>query len=181
MSKKKDIIVFTIGHSTHELEEFIKLLQQYKVTHLIDIRTVPRSRHTPQFNKGMLSRTLKKNNIAYTHMKELGGFRPAQSDSINTAWHNKSFRGFADYMQSDDFKKGIETLVDYAQSDQVAIMCAEAVPWRCHRSLIGDALLVRGIKVKDIFSLTNVKTHKLTAWAKVEDDTITYPESALTK
>ncbi len=175
-TKKTKLTIFTIGHSTHTLSQFIELLKHYGITCLVDIRTIPRSRHTPQFNEKEFSNALKHVHIKYTHLAELGGLRHAHKDSINTAWHNASFRGFADYMQTKEFSAGIATLLALAQHDQVAIMCAEAVPWRCHRSLVGDALLVRGINVEDIFSLTSVKPHILTPWAQVEGTNITYPQ-----
>jgi len=174
MARKK-LIVYTIGHSTRTRAAFIKILQEYGITRVIDVRTIPRSRHNPQFNEASLKKALMKKKIAYTHMTLLGGLRHTAADSINTAWQNASFRGFADYMQTAEFKKGIERLVTYAKHKQVALMCAEAVPWRCHRSLIGDALLVRGVEVIDIFSLTSVKPHTLTPWAHVHGTTITYP------
>ncbi len=174
---KQKITVFTIGHSTRSLEQFIELIKHYGIKHVIDIRTIARSRFNPQFNEETLPKSLKSKGISYTHMKELGGLRHASPDSINTGWHNASFRGYADYMQTDAFAKGIDLLIKYALHDQIVIMCAEAVPWRCHRSLIADALLVRGIDVEDIFSQTSVKPHKLTPWAQVHGHTITYPES----
>lgn len=174
MHKKKKTI-FTIGHSTHSLEEFLALLKHYDISHLIDIRTVPRSRHNPQFNEHELAASLKKSHIKYTHLTALGGFRHAHKDSVNMAWHNPAFRGFADYMQTANFKKGIEELINYAQNDNVAVMCAEAVPWRCHRSLIADALIARNIAVEDIFSITSVKPHIVTPWARIEGTNVTYP------
>jgi uncharacterized protein (DUF488 family) len=173
--KHTKITVFTIGHSTHPIEQFIELLQHYAITHLIDIRTITKSRHNPQFNQTELTKSLKAAHIEYTHLTQLGGFRHTTSNSINTGWHNESFRGFADYMQTDEFKKGIQKLIEYATHKQIVIMCAEAVPWRCHRSLIGDALLIRNIEVIDIFSVTSSKPHTLTPWAQVDGDTITYP------
>lgn len=169
------ITIFTIGHSTRSRAEFIRLLQHYGITHLIDIRTIPRSRHNPQFNEAPLKRALKQKHILYTHMENLGGLRHTTPDSINTGWHNKSFRGYADYMQTPAFKEGIEQLIKYAHHHQSAIMCAEAVPWRCHRSLVGDALLIHGITVTDIFSATSAKPHELTPWAVVHGKDITYP------
>lgn len=178
VSAQQMLVVFTVGHSTRSLEQFIELIKHYGVTRIIDIRTVRKSRHNPQFNEEVLSRALKKSHIKYTPIKELGGLRRPSSHSVNLAWHNASFRGFADYMQTDEFKKALERLIGYASHDQVAIMCAEAVPWRCHRSLIGDALLIHGIRVEDIFSLTSLKPHTLTPWARVHGDTITYPEDS---
>ena len=150
-------------------------MKHYQITELVDIRTIPKSRHNPQFNQAILRKALKNKRIAYRHMKGLGGLRHAHKDSINMGWHNASFRGFADYMQTDAFKINLEKLIGYACKKRVAIMCAEAVPWRCHRSLIGDALLVRGIGVENIMSATKVEEHTLTPWARVRGTTISYP------
>jgi uncharacterized protein (DUF488 family) len=182
MNKKKKqpkITVFTIGHSTRSLDDFISLLKEHNIKQVIDIRTIAKSRHNPQFNQASLRQALKNHRINYRHMKGLGGLRHAHKDSINTAWHNLSFRGYADYMQTPAFTNNIEKLVAYAHKKQIVIMCAEAVPWRCHRSLIGDALLVRSINVEDIMSKTNTKKHTLTPWAKVRGTHITYPASKL--
>lgn len=173
---KKKLCIYTIGHSTRSLEEFLAILKHYRITELVDIRTIPQSRHNPQFNGDALAHVLRNHHIGYRHQKNLGGLRHAHKDSINTAWENVSFRGFADYMQTDEFKEGIEKLIEIAQHKTVAIMCAEAVPWRCHRSLIGDALIVRGIQVEDIYSITSAKPHTLTPWAVVDGTTVTYPE-----
>ncbi len=154
---------------------FLEILQAHGVKRLVDIRTVPRSRHNPQFNFDVLPESLKHAGIAYTHMKELGGLRHAHPDSINMGWHNASFRGFADYMQTPEFEVGLEKLIDAANKKPVAIMCAEAVPWRCHRSLIADALTARGIEVKDIMSAIRATPHSLTPFAKVEGARVTYP------
>lgn len=172
----KELRIFTIGHSTRPLDSFIEILKHYTITELVDIRTIPKSRHNPQFNGPELAQALRNHHIGYRHQKNLGGLRHAHADSMNTAWHNLSFRGFADYMQTAEFAEGIEELIKIAHEKTVIIMCSEAVPWRCHRSLIGDALLVRGIKVEDIYSITSVKEHKLTPWAVVHGTTITYPE-----
>lgn len=168
-------ILYTIGHSTHPIEDFIAILKQYKITELVDVRTIPKSRHNPQFNEEELAQALRNHHIGYRHEKHLGGLRHAHKGSINMGWHNASFRGYADYMQTEEFKNALEKLIAQAHHKTVAIMCAEAVPWRCHRSLIGDALLVHGIEVQDIYSLTSSKPHKLTPWAKVHGKTITYP------
>jgi uncharacterized protein (DUF488 family) len=165
----------TIGHSTHSLKEFIALLKHYGVEHLVDIRTIPRSSYNPQFNEEKLMSSLNKKGIHYTHMAGLGGLRRAYADSINIGWHNIYFRGYADYMQTKEFAKSVEELIEIARKTQVAIMCAEALPWRCHRSLISDALLLRKISVEDIFSLTELKPHELTSFARVKGKTITYP------
>jgi uncharacterized protein (DUF488 family) len=175
MSRHK-ICIFTIGHSTRSLEEFIEILKDYNIEELIDVRTVPKSRHNPQFNGEELAYVLRNHHIGYRHQKDLGGLRHTHKDSINTAWENASFRGYADYMQTDDFAEGIQKLIEIAKHKVVVIMCAEAVPWRCHRSLIGDALLVRDIDVEDIFSKTSYKPHTLTPWAVVHGKNITYPK-----
>ena len=167
--------VYTIGHSTHPQEEFIALLKAYGVEQLIDIRTIPKSRHNPQFNRETMERYVPDAGIAYTYMKDLGGLRPKVADSVNEGWHNLSFRNYADYMQTDEFAKAIDGLINVGKQKRTAIMCAEAVPWRCHRSLVGDALLVRGIKVCDIMSETSVKDHTLTSFARVDGHNITYP------
>ena len=151
------------------------MLQAHGVKRVVDIRTVPRSRHNPQFNFDSLPESLHHAGIAYTHMKELGGLRHARPDSLNTGWHNASFRGFADYMQTPEFEAGLTKLIDAANKKQVAIMCAEAVPWRCHRSLIADALTARGIEVKHIMSPTRANPHSLTPFAKVHGERVTYP------
>lgn len=172
---EKKLCIFTIGHSTRSIDDFIEILKAYNITELVDIRTIPKSRHNPQFNGDELAHVLRNHHIGYRHQKNLGGLRHAHKDSINMAWRNASFRGYADYMQTDEFKKGIGELIETAHHKIVAIMCAEAVPWRCHRSLIGDALLVRGIEVEDIYSITSVKSHMLTPWAVVHGADITYP------
>jgi uncharacterized protein (DUF488 family) len=165
--------VFTIGHSTRPIEDFIALLSAHQIELLADVRTIPRSRHNPQFNRDTLPASLRP--IHYLHMAELGGLRHARKDSTNTAWRNLSFRGFADYMETPEFETGLTNLIELAKTRRTAIMCAEAVPWRCHRSLIGDALLARGITVEDIMSATSVRPHKLTEFAKVDGQQITYP------
>lgn len=167
--------IFTVGHSTRSIEDFLLLLKQYDIQELVDIRTIPKSRHNPQFNGPELAHVLRNHHIGYRHQKNLGGLRHAHADSINTAWENASFRGFADYMQTEEFREGLEKLIEIAREKTTVIMCSEAVPWRCHRSLVGDALLVRGIDVEDIFSLTSVKPHELTPWAVVHGTEITYP------
>jgi uncharacterized protein (DUF488 family) len=171
-------IVLTIGHSTRTVEEFIGLLQAHAVSRVVDVRTVPRSRHNPQFNKASLPGSLKKVGLEYVHMPKLVGLRHAQRDSLNIGWRNASFRGYADYMQTPEFEKSLEELVQLAKQDRIALMCAEAVPWRCHRSLIADALLVRGIRTEDIMSPTRRQVHTLTPFAKVRGTTITYPTEA---
>lgn len=167
--------VLTIGHSTRSIEEFLGLLQAHGVTRLVDVRTIPRSRHNPQFNRDTLPASLQREGIHYTHLAELGGLRHTTAQSLNTGWRNTSFRGYADYMQTPEFAVALERVIEMARHDRLAIMCAEAVPWRCHRSLIADALLVRGIPSSDIQSLTRLQPHALTPFAKVEGTCITYP------
>ena len=167
--------IYTIGHSTHPIDEFIKILQVYKINVVVDVRTIAKSRYVPQYNEDEIKKSLGKHNIEYRRLELLGGLRHATKDSINMAWKNASFRGYADYMQISQFATGIEQLIEIARTNQVVIMCAEAVPWRCHRSLIGDVLLFRKIKVGDIMSAKVAKPHTLTSFAKVDGLTITYP------
>lgn len=167
--------ILTIGHSTHPVEEFVDLLQMHGVEQLVDVRTIPKSRHNPQFNREALDATLAAHGISYTHMPGLGGLRHPRKDSVNTAWRNASFRGYADYMQTPEFGKSIASLVELAEKRQTVIMCAEAVPWRCHRSLISDALLARGITVEDIMNQSLRKPHIYTSYAKIDGENVTYP------
>jgi uncharacterized protein (DUF488 family) len=175
VSAKSSPIVLTIGHSTRTLEEFIGLLQAHGATSVVDVRTVPRSRHNPQFNKTSLPRALKKAGLEYHHIPGLGGLRHAKSDSPNMGWRNASFRGYADYMQTPEFTQSLEELIRLANKGRVVLMCAEAVPWRCHRSLIADALLVRGIHTEHIMSSTRRQLHTFTPFAKVRGTAIAYP------
>lgn len=174
-------IVYTIGHSTRPIKEFIELLKINGVMELIDIRTVPRSRHNPQYEQASLAVSLPDNGISYVYMKELGGLRPKAKNSINMGWHNQSFRNYADYMQTQEFADAIDQLIAHTQKKTVSIMCAEVVPWRCHRSLVGDALLVRGVQVLDIMSETSVRAHTLTSFAVTTGTTITYPHDEVAK
>lgn len=167
--------VLTMGHSTLSLEDFIDLLKTHAITSLIDIRSVPRSRHNPQFNGDTLPAALDLAGIRYAHATGLGGFRRARPESPNMGWRNASFRGIADYMQTAEFAENLAGLMELASHERVALMCAEAVPWRCHRSLIADALLVHGIHVEEIISRMRVQAHALTSFAKVNGMTITYP------
>lgn len=169
------IIVYTIGHSTRRIEEFVGILAAYKIEMVADVRTVPGSRHNPQYNGEELKKTLQQQNIKYLHLKRLGGLRHTTKASINTAWKNASFRGYADYMQTEEFEKGITELIEIARKMPTVIMCAEVVPWRCHRSLIGDALTIRNIRVEDIINGEASQAHKMTPFAQVEGKTITYP------
>jgi uncharacterized protein (DUF488 family) len=175
MVETTESAIFTIGHSTRTLDEFVELLEAFKVNLLIDVRSVPRSRHNPQFNKETFPDVLKPLGIKYVHMPEIGGLRRPKRDSVNTAWRNKTFRGYADYMQTKEFTEQLLKIVAYARENRAVLMCAEALPWRCHRSLIADALLVRNIKVEHIISRDSSISHKLTEWAKVEGTKITYP------
>jgi uncharacterized protein (DUF488 family) len=168
-------LVLTIGHSTRKLDAFLRLLQAYEVSRLVDVRTITRSRHNPQYNKDDLHKTLAEAKIRYQHLPGLGGLRHARADSPNQGWRNASFRGFADYMQTPKFQTSLGRLLDLLEKDRVVLMCAEAVPWRCHRSLIADALLVRGIQVEHIMSACRTHTHALTPWAKVRGNRIIYP------
>ena len=170
-----DLVVLTIGHSTRPIDTFIELLKAHGVQRLVDVRTVPRSRHNPQFEQDALRESMRAEKIGYRHMTGLGGLRHAQRDSINTGWRNASFRGYADYMQTEDFERNLEKLVELAKLKRTAIMCAEAVPWRCHRSLIADALLARGIQAEHIMSATRLEPHELTSFAQVDGSRVTYP------
>ena len=172
-------VVLTIGHSTHPLDEFVGLLRAHGVTRVVDVRTVPRSFHNPQFNKTSLPKSLKKAGLGYVHMPGLGGLRHAKRDSINMGWRNASFRGYADYMQTPEFEESLNELIQLTKQDRIALMCAEAVPWRCHRSLIADALLVRGIRAEDIMTLTRSPVHTLTPFAEVHGTILTYPAGTL--
>lgn len=171
--------IYTIGHSTRSARDFLAILQAFEIKVVADIRTVPRSRRNPQFEQAELNRFLAVHQLSYVHLPALGGLRRARKDSINAGWENASFRGYADYMQTPEFASAIEDLITIAAAQSTVVMCAEAVPWRCHRSLVGDALLVRGVTVEDIISETNAKPHKLTPWARVEGQRITYPPGRL--
>jgi uncharacterized protein (DUF488 family) len=167
--------IFTIGHSTRPISEFLEMLQGHGVRRLVDVRTVPRSGHNPQFNREDLAHALHNRGIHYGHMPTLGGLRHPRRDSVNTAWRNASFRGYADYMQTREFAQALDLLIELGRHEPTAAMCAEAVPWRCHRSLIADALLVRGINVLEIVSATRTTPLTLHPWAHVEGTAVTYP------
>jgi uncharacterized protein (DUF488 family) len=169
------MVILTIGHSTRTIEEFISLLLAHGVGQVADVRTIPRSRHNPQFNADSLPQSLKNAGVNYVHMAGLGGLRHPARDSLNVGWCNGSFRGFADYMQTPEFEKALDELIQLATKERVTLMCAEAVPWRCHRSLIADALMVRGIHVEHIMGPTRRQVHNLTRFAKVRGSRITYP------
>jgi uncharacterized protein (DUF488 family) len=168
------LTIFTIGHSTHPFEEFAAMLAAHGIRQLVDVRTIPKSRRHPQYNNEALAAELPPRGIEYLHMKSLGGLRKPRKDSINTGWRNESFRGYADHMASDDFRQGIVRLIELARLKSTVVMCAEAVPWRCHRSLIGDALLARGIRVEDIMNARDRREHELTPFAKIQGHEITY-------
>jgi uncharacterized protein (DUF488 family) len=167
--------IFTIGHSTRSLDAFVQLLQAFGIWLVVDVRTIPRSRHNPQFNYDTLGEALPLHGISYLQMKTLGGLRHARADSPNTGWENASFQGYADYMQTPEFDGAIQQLIDAARDKPAAIMCAESLPWRCHRFLIADALTVRGIAVRHILSPTSTKVHALNLMARVDGIRITYP------
>lgn len=171
----------TVGHSTRTLDELVALLRAFEVSVLVDIRTIPKSRHNPQFNAEALRARLRSRRIRYVHLSELGGLRRARKDSPNTAWRNASFRGYADYMMTESFEAGLAKLHALAVDRTVALMCAEAVPWRCHRSLVADALTARGAHVEHIMSATHSTPHHITAFAVIKRARVTYPgdESAL--
>ncbi len=173
--------MFTIGHSTLPIDTFIHALKENGVDALIDVRTIPQSRHNPQFGQEDLSASLRSAGIEYYWMQSLGGLRRPRKDSINTGWRNASFRGYADYMQTDAFADAVQELMTLDKRGNAAILCSEAVPWRCHRSLIGDALLARNRPVEDIFvspaGKTHRKPHTLTSFACVEDGRLWYPDS----
>jgi len=169
------LTIFTIGHSTRPADQFIDLLKANGVEQLIDIRTIPKSRHNLQFNSDALAASLRAAQIRYVHLKELGGLRHAKRDSINLGWRNASFRGFADYMQTPEFAQAVGRAIELGKTHPTALMCAEAVPWRCHRSLVADALLVRGIRVLEIVGTAAPKEHTLTPFARVRGTHIAYP------
>jgi uncharacterized protein (DUF488 family) len=169
-------IIYTIGHSTLALEAFTGILKGFGIQKLIDVRTIPGSRFNPQYNKEGFSSQLTSQGIIYQHIPGLGGLRRPKKDSMNGGWKNSSFRGYADYMQTEEFEKNLQKLMEEAQKGPVAIMCAEAVPWRCHRSLIADALLIRDFDVHDIMGTAKDVPHQLNPMAKVHGKIITYPE-----
>jgi len=166
--------IFTIGHSTRPIETFLDLLVSHHIQRLVDVRTVPKSRHNPQFGSGQLADSLQRAGLHYTHMPGLGGLRRPRPDSVNSGWRNISFRGYADYMETPAFHEALTECIELASRERIVLMCAESVPWRCHRSLIADALLVRGIEVCEITSRVRARPHVLTPWARVEGTHIVY-------
>lgn len=173
----KKFTIFTIGHSTHPINEFIELLQAHDIKEIVDVRSIPMSRYNPQFNSDTLKQSLEQANIKYKLIKKLGGLRHTTKNSMNLGWRNASFRGFADYMASSEFIEGLKMLKKIATTRSTAIMCAEAVPWRCHRSLIADALIKKGWLVRDIMSRTSATKHRLTPFLKVRKGQLIYPAS----
>jgi uncharacterized protein (DUF488 family) len=172
-------VIYTIGHSTRPLDEFRDMLQAHGIAALIDVRTIPRSRHNPQFNDDALAESLGSIGIRYAHMKKLGGLRHAKKDSRNMGWRNASFRGYADYMETPEFTEGLTELMATARERTTAIMCAEAVPWRCHRSLIADALMHEGWEVRDIMTRDSATVHRFTPFLVIQDGKITYPAESI--
>ncbi|HUZ70162.1 MAG TPA: DUF488 domain-containing protein [Candidatus Saccharimonadales bacterium] len=170
------LVVVTIGHSTRPFAEFLALLQAHAVQRVVDVRTIPRSRHNPQFGTDQLAPALDRAGIGYTHLAGLGGLRRPRPDSINKGWRNAGFRGFADYMQTPAFERHLEECLALARRERIALMCAEAVPWRCHRSLIADALVARAVDVRHITGAGPARPHALTPFARVDGVRITYPE-----
>ncbi|MGH7221302.1 MAG: DUF488 family protein [Nitrospiraceae bacterium] len=166
--------IWTVGHSTRPIGEFTNLLRAHEICLLVDVRTVPRSRYNPQFNTDTLAQSLREAGLQYRHLPELGGLRKPKKDSLNDGWRNASFRGYADYMQTDKFQRALEELMAYGM--RTAIMCAEAVPWRCHRSLIADALVSRGWDIQHITSPEKATPHVLTSFAHFEKGRLTYPK-----
>ena len=172
----RGVRIRTIGHSTRPLDELIALLRTFDVSVLADVRTMPRSRKNPQFNAETLAAALAERGIRHVHLPELGGLRRPRKDSPNAGWRNSSFRGFADHMLTPEFELGLERLRELAAAGSVSLMCAEAVPWRCHRSLIADAVTARGGRVEHITTAKSASPHRLTPFARVEGARVTYPE-----
>ena len=170
-----DVTIRTVGHSTRTREEFVSLLEAHGLRRLIDVRSIPKSRRHPHFAQEALADILPAAGIGYDWMPALGGLRRPRRDSPNSAWRNTSFRGYADHMQSDEFREAVDELIERGRGNDLVIMCAEALPWRCHRSLIGDALLVRGATVLDIMTETKTRAQELTSFAHVQGRTVTYP------
>ena len=168
-------MIFTIGHSTRTFNQFLELLLAHGVERVIDIRTIPRSRRNPQYSLDTLGPALEADGIKYVHLKELGGLRRPKPDSKNVGWRNASFRGYADYMATPEFEMALSRAIKLSQNKPSAMMCAEAVPWRCHRSLVADALTARKFAVKHIMSANIANEHELTPFAQVRGEQVTYP------
>jgi uncharacterized protein (DUF488 family) len=171
---KSERILFTVGYSNRPFDQFVTLLKVNRIDVLVDVRTIPKSRHRPEFNIDSLPGELEAAGVSYIHMKGLGGLRKPMANSVNSGWINESFRGFADYMQTEQFRDALTDLQDLAGKNRVAIMCAEGNPFSCHRSLIADAMLVRGYRVYEISGGTRLSIHKLTPFAEVSGENITY-------
>ena len=171
---RNQISLWTIGHSTLSIEDFINKLKSFEIQLLADVRSFPGSRRYPHFNKEPLDASLAGADIRYQHFSELGGRRRARPDSLNIAWRNESFRGYADYMETNEFRKGIDRLLDLATTDRTAIMCSEAVWWRCHRSLISDYLKVKGIEVNHIMAIGKAEPHPFTSAARIVNGELSY-------
>jgi uncharacterized protein (DUF488 family) len=169
--------ILTIGHSTRALSAFNDLLRGHGVTLVADVRTIPRSRTNPQFDRAALPGALRTAGIGYTHLPGLGGLRHPRPDSPNTGWRTPGFRGFADYMQTPEFAKHLDALLTRVRGERIALMCAEAVPWRCHRSLLADALTARGVHVAHIMSRTKAYPHQLTPFARFDGSRLSYPST----
>jgi len=169
------LAIFTIGHSTRSLDELVGLLREHDISLLADVRTAPGSRRMPHFTKAALAVDLPTRGVEYAHLPELGGLRRTMPDSPNAGWRNENFRGYADHMADADFAAGLERLLEWGRDRSVTVMCAEAVPWRCHRSLIADALLVRGVDVKHVIGPGRTQPATLTPFAHVDGGRITYP------
>lgn len=174
-SKGQKRAIFTIGHSTRTFNQFLELLQAHGIERVLDIRTIPRSRRNPQYSLDTLGPALEAAGINYVHLKELGGLRRPKPDSKNVGWRNASFRGYADYMATPEFEIALSRAIELSQVEPSALMCAEAVPWRCHRSLVADALTARKFAVKHIMSANIANEHELTPFAQVRGQTVTYP------
>ncbi len=174
MSDPNELVVYTIGHSTRSLDEFIDILNSFKINLVVDVRTVPHSKHNPKFNRNSLSETLKTKGIKYILLPELGGLRRPRENSINLALKNKSFQGYADFMQTKEFSENLLKLIALTRENQLVIMCAEAVPWRCHRTLLSDALSIRKFKVKHILNENNYINHEINPLAQIEGTKISY-------
>ena len=171
--------MFTVGHSTRSKAEFLRLLEAHQIQVLVDVRRLPGSRRFPQFNSDRLERSLQKQGIRYLYFPDLGGRRPAKKTSKNLGWRVPAFRGYADYMETAPFKKSLERLIRLAKKKRVAVMCAEAVPWRCHRRLIADAVVARGLSVFDIMTATRAVRHELPPWARLSSRRLSYPGTSL--
>jgi uncharacterized protein (DUF488 family) len=172
------VIIYTIGHSTRALDEFLKLLRAHEIGRIADVRTVPRSRRHPHFSRQALERSLPAAGIVYRHFPDLGGLRKPRKDSLNAGWRHEGFRGYADYMETAQFDRAVDDLLKWAGAGdprRTAVMCAEGVWWRCHRQLIADALVAKGIEARHIVSASPAKPHAITEFARIEGTRVTYP------